>query len=100
VPISHGKHFTCGKNVKFGPKCSLPAENHNFADTESSIKSHGVNQKGIAVEDDCWISSNVVIIDGVTFGKEVVIGASTLVTREIPAVSIVMNKKSQIDRIR
>ena len=61
--------ITIGKNVMFGPKCSLFAENHVFSDTQSSIKSQGVKQKGITVEDDCWIGSNVTILDGVTIGK-------------------------------
>ena len=87
--------ITIGKNVMFGPKCSLFAENHNFSDTESSIKSQGVNQKGITVEDDCWIGSNVVILDGVTIGKGSVIGAGTLVTKDVPAGSVVMDKREK-----
>lgn len=84
-----------GKNVMFGPKCSLFAENHNFSDTKSSIKSQGVNQKGITIEDDCWIGSNVVILDGVTIGKGSVIGAGTLVTKDVPAGSVVMDKREK-----
>ena len=87
--------ITIGKNVMFGPKCSLFAENHNLSDTESSIKSQGVNQKGITVEDDCWIGSNVVILDGVTIGKGSVIGAGTLVTKDVPAGSVVMDKREK-----
>lgn len=87
--------ITIGKNVMFGPKCSLFAENHNFSDTESSIKSQGVNQKGITVEDDCWIGSNVVILDGVTIGKGSVIGAGTLVTKDVLAGSVVMDKREK-----
>lgn len=82
-----------GRNVMFGPKCSLFAENHVFSDTQSSIKSQGVQQKGIIVEDDCWIGSNVTILDGVTIGKGSVIGAGTLVTKSIPAGSIVIDKR-------
>lgn len=87
--------ITIGKNVMFGPKCSLFAENHNFSDTEASIKSQGVNQKGITIEDDCWIGSNVTILDGVTIGKGSVIGAGTLVTKDIPAGSIVVDKREK-----
>jgi acetyltransferase-like isoleucine patch superfamily enzyme len=89
-----------GKNVMFGPKCSLFAENHNFSDTEKDIKSQGVNQKGITVEDDCWIGSNVVILDGVTIGKGSVIGAGTMVTKDVPAGSVVMDKRDKIYRDR
>lgn len=63
-----------GKNVMFGPKCSLFAENHNFRDTAQTIKEQGVNQKGIVIEDDCWIGSNVIILDGVHIGRGCVIG--------------------------
>ena len=85
--------ITIGKNVMFGPKCSLFAENHMFSDTQTSIKSQGVKQKGITVEDDCWIGSNVTILDGVTIGKGSVIGAGTLVTKDVPAGSVVVDKR-------
>ena len=89
-----------GSNVMFGPKCSLFAENHIFSDTETSIKSQGVKQKGITIEDDCWIGSNVVILDGVTIGKGSVIGAGTLVTKDLPSGSIVMDKRNKTIRER
>ena len=92
--------ITIGKNVMFGPKCSLFAENHVFSDTESSIKSQGVQQKGITIEDDCWIGSNVTILDGVTVGKGSVIGAGTLVTKDIPAGSVVVDKRDKVMRVR
>lgn len=85
--------ITIGKSVMFGPKCSLFAENHVFSDKETSIKSQGVAQKGITIEDDCWIGSNVTILDGVTIGRGSVIGAGTIVTKNIPAGSIVIDKR-------
>lgn len=92
--------ITIGKNVMFGPKCSLFAENHVFSNTELSIKSQGVKQKGITVEDDCWIGSNVTILDGVTIGKGSVIGAGTLVTKDIPAGSVVVDMRNKKIRDR
>lgn len=84
-----------GNNVMFGPKCSLFAENHNFSDTNSTIKSQGVNQKGIVIEDDCWIGSNVIILDGVRIGKGSIIGAGTLVSKNIPDGSIVIDERKK-----
>jgi len=85
--------ITIGKNVMLGPKCSLFAENHVFSDTDTSIKNQGVKQKGITIEDDCWIGSNVTILDGVTIGKGSVVGAGTLVTKDVSAGSVVMDKR-------
>ena len=89
-----------GKYVMFGPRCNLFAENHVFSDTKSTIKSQGVIQKGIIVEDDCWIGGDVTILDGVTIGKGSVIGAGTLVTKDIPAGSIVIDKRNPVIRGR
>lgn len=88
--------ITIGKNVMFGPKCSLFAENHVFSDTDATIKSQGVSQKGIVVEDNCWIGSNVIILDGVTIGKGSVIGAGTLVTKDVSPGSIIIDKRMKV----
>lgn len=87
--------ITIGKNVMFGPKCSLFAENHVFNSSDISIKSQGVVQKGITIEDDCWIGSNVIILDGVTIGQGSVIGAGSLVNKDIPSDSIFVNKRER-----
>lgn len=85
-----------GNNVMLGPKCSLFAENHVFSDVDTTIKSQGVKQKGIVIEDDCWIGSNVTILDGVRIGKGSVIGAGTLITKDIPPYSVVMDKRNKV----
>ena len=89
-----------GSNVMFGPRCSLFAENHVFSDMEVTIKSQGVKQKGITIEDDCWIGSNVVILDGVTIGKGSVVGAGSLITKDVPPGSIVVDKRNKVIRRR
>lgn len=89
-----------GENVMFGPKCSLFAENHVFEDTNSTIKSQGVSQKGIVVEDDCWIGSNVTILDGVRIGKGSVIGAGTLISKDVPDNSIIMDRRDKVNKER
>lgn len=89
-----------GSNVMLGPKCSLFAENHNFGSQDKPIKEQGVNQKGIVIEDDCWLGSNVVVLDGVHIGRGCVIGAGTLVTRDIPPETVIYDKRNKIYRMR
>lgn len=86
--------ITIGDNVMIGPKCSFFAENHNFSNKELTIKQQGVNQKGIILHDNCWIGSNVIVLDGVTIGEGSVIGAGSLVTKNIPAGSVYLNKRN------
>lgn len=89
-----------GNNVMIGPRVSLFAENHNFSDSSSSIMSQGVNNKGITIEDDCWIGSGVIILDGVTIGHGSVVGAGTIVTKSIPPESVVIDKRNRLIRTR
>ncbi|MFR0600750.1 acyltransferase [Lactobacillus equicursoris] len=85
-----------GKKVMIGPRVSLFAENHVFSQKNMSIKSQGVKNTGITIEDDCWIGSGVIILDGVHIGKGCVIGAGTLIAKDIPEYSIVMDKRSKV----
>lgn len=89
-----------GKNVMIGPRVSLFAENHNFSDISTSIKSQGVNNKGIIIEDNCWIGSGVIILDGVTIGHGSVIGAGTLIAKDVPANTIVYDKRIKSEKQR
>lgn len=89
-----------GKNVMIGPRVSIFAENHNFKDKDESIKAQGVNNKGITIEDDCWIGSGVIILDGVTIGSGSVIGAGTIVTKDIPKNSVIYDKRDKIVKKR
>lgn len=89
-----------GNNVMFGPKCSLFAENHVFSDAKSTIKSQGVKQKGIKIGDDCWIGSNTTILDGVSLGKGVVIGAGSIVTHDIPDRAIAIGVPARVIKYR
>jgi len=104
-----GQHITIGKSVGIGPYASLGGaggltigdeciigpyfschpENHNFADTTRSIRFQGVTRKGIIVGNNCWIGAKVSILDGVTIGNNCVIAAGAVVTKSMPANSVI-----------
>lgn len=93
-------YIDIGQNVMIGPKVSIFAENHSFNDVNTTIKSQGVVRKGVKIEDDCWIGSGVIILDGVVIGKGSVIGAGTIVSKDVPAYSIVIDKREKLLRAR
>jgi acetyltransferase-like isoleucine patch superfamily enzyme len=78
-----------GDNVIIGPGVKIFSENHNYADANVIIKDQGVTRIGVAIKDNCWIGAGVTILDGVTIGDGCVIAAGSVVTRSIPANSIV-----------
>ncbi len=89
-------YIKIGNNVMIGPKVSMFAENHKFSDKKINIKCQGTERKGIIIEDNCWIGSNVVILDGVTIGEGTVVGAGTIVTKSVPKNSKVIDKRNKV----
>jgi acetyltransferase-like isoleucine patch superfamily enzyme len=45
-------------------------------------------QRGVVIEDDCWLGAGVTVIDGVHIGRGSVIGAGAVVTRDVAPYSI------------
>jgi acetyltransferase-like isoleucine patch superfamily enzyme len=57
-----------------------------------------LNQKKILIEDDSWIACNVVVLRGVTIGRGSIVGASSVVTKDVPPWSIVAGNPARVIR--
>ncbi len=94
-----------GNNVYFGPNCTLATPMHplNHLDRRYIIREDGSFYdkeygKPITIGNDCWIASNVVICGGVTIGDNCVIGAGSVVTRDIPSNSLAAGNPCRVIR--
>ena len=57
-----------------------------------------LNEKEIIIQDDAWIGFNATILKGVTIGKGAIIGASCVITKDVPNFAIVVGNPPQIIR--
>lgn len=89
-----------GSNVMMGPRVTLLAESHNSASTERPIKEQGVTRSSIRIEDDCWIGAGSQVLPGVTVGRGSIIGAGAVVSRDVPAYSVVAGVPARVIRTR
>lgn len=87
-----------GNNVMLGPAVRLFSENHEMEDSSVPIKDKGVDWKPIIIEDDCWIASGAVITAGVTIGKGSVVAAGAVVTKDVPAQTLVAGIPARVIR--
>lgn len=108
--IKIGDNFSCGDNCFFGAAGGIEigndiimgqnvrfhSENHNYSKANIIIRKQGVNNKGIKVGNNCWIGAGVVFLDGVTIGDGYVIGANTIVNKNIPDNSIAVGSPVKI----
>lgn len=57
-----------------------------------------VNSAPIVIEDDVWIGMNVIILKGVKIGKGAIIGAGSVVTKDVPAWTVVAGNPAVVVR--
>jgi len=78
-----------GKHVLIGPNVVFRASNHVFEGKDTIIRQQGHNPGRIIVGDDVWIGANAVILPNVDVGKGAVIGAGSVVNKDVASYSIV-----------
>lgn len=78
-----------GDRVYTSPFVQIIAVNHVFDDPGRPFVEQGITAEGIVIDDDVWIGSGAVITDGVRVGKGAVIAAGAVVTRDVPAHTVV-----------
>ena len=88
--------ITIGNNVMFGPKVALYAVNHPI---EPEIRATNWDYpEPITIGNDVWIGGSVVVCPGVTIGDNTVIGAGSVVTKDIPANVVAVGNPCRVLR--
>ncbi len=97
--------ITIGENVLMGPNVTLAAPMHPLMAEERNIRFHKDGSiynleyaKPIVIEDSCWLAGNVTVCGGVTIHEGAVIGAGSVVTRDIPPRCIAAGSPCRVIR--
>ena len=94
--ILDGAKVVFGDNVFVAPHCGFYTAGHPL---DVARRNQGLEYaRPITIGNDCWIASNVVICGGVTIGDRVVIGAGSVVTRDIPSDSLAAGNPCRVIR--
>ena len=98
-------HIYIGDYVQFGPNVTVATAGHPVLPELRRERFLQYN-KDVHIEDGVWIGAGVIVLPGVTIGENSVIGAGSVVTKDIPANVVavgnpckVLRKISRLDRI-
>lgn len=100
--IQHAVHIYCAKKVEIKKGCLIASgcmitdENHGM----DPQKGYYVNQplliKPTILEEGVWLGENVCVLPGVTIGQYSIIGANSVVKRDIPDYSIAVGNPARV----
>ena len=85
--------ITLEDNVQIGPHVTIVTDNHDFENR------YILKCKSVCIEKNAWIGANVTILPGVTVGENAVIAAGAVVTKDVPANSIVGGNPGKVIRM-
>lgn len=113
VSIGENNMFICtlakiniGSHVMFGPNVTMVTGGHRmdvigrYMDTIRKEEKAPENDQDINIVGDNWIGANSTLLKGVTVGRGAVIAAGSVVTKDVPAYSIVGGVPARVIKMR
>lgn len=92
-PAQIGDHVITAQHVV------ISGMNHEFRNISCPIRDQPVIKSPILIDDEVWIGANSVILAGVSIGKHSVVGAGSVVTKNVPPYSVVAGNPAKIIKI-
>jgi len=85
-----------GNNCLFAAYSSIHDEDHIYDRTSDPIGDRPLKTSPIVIGNNVWVGTKATILQGVTIGDNAVIGANAVVTRDVPANSIVAGAPARV----
>ena len=95
VLLDTGEIFI-GDNVLIGPGSKIVTANHPIE--YEKRRDWSVSCVPVKIEEDVWIGAGVVVLPGVTIGARSIIGAGSVVTKDIPPDTVAVGNPARIIR--
>ena len=89
--------ISIGDNSMIAQNCIIIGGNHNFTRTDIPMNQQGEGKQGsIIIGSDVWLGARSTVLTGVKIGNGAVIGSCTVVTKDLPPLSISVGNPAKI----
>lgn len=78
-----------GRKCLIGPFCFITDSDHIVTASLQPGEPAAMRSARIKIEDDVWLGAGVIVLKGVTIGRSAVVGAGAVVTKDVPAGTVV-----------
>ena len=92
--------ISIGNDVLIGYETIINTSSWKFSDLNVPIKNQGITTKSIKIGNNVWIGARVYVCPGVTIGDGAVIGVNSVVTKDVPANTVVAGIPAKIINYR
>lgn len=93
---AHGK-VSIKKGSIIGPKVTIYTANHNFKPGSHAIPyDKKLDMRPVEIDENVWVGGNVILLPGAKLREGVIVGAGSVISKEIPAYSIVVGNPCKI----
>ncbi len=90
-----------GNDVMMGPEVVILGGCHAFDDTNIPMRLQGDKpKKRTVIGNDVWIGTRAILMPGIVIGSGAIIGAGTVVTKDVPDFAIVGGVPAKILKYR
>lgn len=101
INSSIGGKCIIGNDVMMGPDCIVYTRNHKFDDITTTIRGQGFQEeRPVYIGNDVWIGGRVTILPGVHIGNHCIIGAGSVVSKDIPDWAIAAGNPAVVKKYR
>ena len=83
-------------NVIFASCVHIIPTNHSYQNVDIPIRDQGGTRKTVLIKKDSWVGRGSIILSGVTIGEHSVIGAGSVVTKDVPDYCVAVGNPAKI----
>ena len=89
-------HIYVGDNTMFGPNVTIATAGHPV---NPELRRKGMQYNlPVHIGSNCWLGAGVIVLPGVTIGDNTVVGAGSVVTRDLPANVVAVGNPCRVLR--
>lgn len=89
-----------GRGCEIAPHCGFYAYDHGTTTGIPVRKQPMTSKGGIVLGDEVWLGFGVIVLDGITIGKDAIVGAGSVVIRDLPANCIAVGNPARVVKYR